>query len=499
MAPPPLSSLKRTQETLEYAIAANQKLQDATRRQLIKLGQIKAENRRLASKLTKHMTCAWDQLDRRKIREMKISPIGDSILQSMITNDEIEELTTSSETIHGTKRKTTAMNKTKKTVAKKWNYDPYRRWTRRFFTDPNGSSPLPNLDAIRRRDMENGKLFFHTHPPWSLAEQKLLQQLVQKHRQEHVDALDWSNIANSLQSNAKISITKETKVPRTSEECRLFYLGLGNPSPFTKEESLATLQQIHSQGSKPSWTRIRISGRTTWQTFCHHQKMKLTNPASTNDGAWTPLQDEFLLKYMAAMGPQYILSIAESCRLSISMLQDKSPKNIMARANQSLLNPNLARSAWSTEEDMTLVLGMKIYQNDANPLVPAGNHLPRRASQSITAKWYRSLNPFYSTTPWTPGEDQRLIDVVKANNEMVMSWSELAQKYFPDRNPRTIQARWTEVASSHDFLQKYGEALKKRKARGTVLGTNDFVLRIRRSSLDGVNDESFDDDETGHD
>ena len=119
MAPPPLSSLKRTQETLEYAIAANHKLQDATRRQLIKLGQIKAENRRLASKLTKHMTCAWDQLDRRKIRETKISPIGDSILQSMITNDEIEELTTSSETIHGTKRKTTTMNKTKKTVAKK--------------------------------------------------------------------------------------------------------------------------------------------------------------------------------------------------------------------------------------------------------------------------------------------------------------------------------------------------------------------------------------------
>jgi hypothetical protein len=325
--------------------------------------------------------------------------------------------------------------------------------------------------------MERGNFFFHTDPPWGYPERKAIEKVIRKQQEASSTegSIDWNKVAEEMNNKAALATIKDSKPYRTPEECRLFHLGLLNQSPFTKEDSLVTLEQIRCQGNRPSWKNVQLRGRTTWQSFCNHQ-MRLST--ATKAMAWTPLQDELMLKFLAAMGPQYILSIAEAGRLSMAMLHDKSPKVIMSRANQSLLNPTLARSTWSTEEDMTLALCMKIYCNDDNPLVSAGNHLPMRASQSVTAKWHRSLNPQFSTLPWTPEEDQRLIQIVK-NSTVDKSWTQIATMDFPDRNPRTIQARWTEVASSKDLLKNYGEALRKREARGTLLSAKDFVLRVK--------------------
>lgn len=476
---------------------ANRLVQQAVREQLIVLAHKKAENRRLASKLTAHVSSAWNELDKANSEEIP-DPI-EGIIKSIIIEEDSqkEQENDVDEPLDGRqkkrKRKSHANSKVsviKKTLGK-WKYDPYRRWTRCFFVDPNGSVPEPNPGAVQRRTMEQGNFFFHTDPPWGYPERKAIETLVRQQQEASftVGSIDWNKVAEGLKNKAALTTTKDAKPYRTPEECRLFYLGLLNQSPFRKEESLVTLEQIHYQGNRPSWNNVQLKGRTTWQTFCNHQ-MKLSS--ATKPTTWNPQQDELMLKFLAAMGPQYILTIAEAGRISMGMLHDKSPKVIMSRANQSLLNPTLARSTWSTEEDMTLALCMKIYHNDGNPLVPAGNHLPMRASQSVTAKWHRSLNPQFSTLPWTPEEDQRLIQTVK-NSTVDKSWTQIAMADFPDRNPRTIQARWTEVASSEDLLKNYGEALRKREARGTLLSAKDFVLRVKSTADEDVID--YDDEE----
>lgn len=516
MAPP--SSMKQVHQTLEQAIVANQRVQTTVRNQLLKLARRQVENRRLASKLLAYVTATWHEFD---CHEEYIPEPSEEIIKAMVMEETMNEhddtltnsvpldkrnetnvsnITRNTEPGNKSDKKKkapkTAMKNIKKTM-KKWKYNAYRRWERCFFVDPNGSIPESNADTIQRRAMEHGQIFFHTHPPWGHQERKDLKRIVRQQSSgtserdtSDENSIDWRNVADSLQSKVTLSMTKDTKVPRTPEECRLVYCGLLSQTPFSKKESLATLEQIHSQDGRPSWRNIKLDGRTTWQIFCNHQ-MKLSN--TNKPGMWTIQQDEFLLKYLAAMGPQYVLSIAEACRISRDLLHDKSPKVIMSRANQTLLNPNLARSAWSTEEDMTVALCMKIYQEDANPLVPTGKHLPLRASQSITAKWHRSLNPQFSTLPWTPDEDQRLIQAAKNSGEK--SWTDIAVA-FPDRNPRTIQARWTEVASSEDLLKKYGEALRKREARGTVLSAKDFVLNVKSiGELDLFDDNVYEVDE----
>jgi Myb-like DNA-binding domain len=516
--------MKQVQQTLKQAIVANRRVQTTVKNQLQKLARQKVENRRLASQLLAHVTATWHEFDR---HEEHLPDPSEEIIKDMVMEEAMREHDDrSTVSVHldiRNETEDTSISRNKKpgnkpdkkrmtpkatmTIIKKtlnkWKYNSYRRWERCFFVDPNGSIPEPNADTIKRRAMEQGQLFFHTHPPWTHQERKDLKKIARQHSSLNSEedssdenTIDWKKVAESLQSTVTLSMTKATKVPRTPEECRLVYRGLLSQTPFSKKESLATLEQIHSQSGRPSWRNIKLDGRTTWQIFCNYQ-MKLSN--ATKPGMWTIQQDEFLLKYLAAMGPQYILSIAEACRVSRDMLHDKSPKVIMSRANQTLLNPNLARSAWTIEEDMTVALCMKIYQEDSNPLVSAGKHLPMRASQSITAKWHRSLNPQFSTLPWTPDEDQRLIQAAKICGEK--SWTDIAVA-FPDRNPRTIQARWTEVASSEDLLKKYGEALRKREARGTLLSAKDFVLRVKSIGdsdfLDGeiceVDDESEHDD-----
>lgn len=55
----------------------------------------------------------------------------------------------------------------------------YGKRQERFFMDLQNSQPAPNMDTVRRRQLESATFFHHTQPPWSSAQDKELQAIAE--------------------------------------------------------------------------------------------------------------------------------------------------------------------------------------------------------------------------------------------------------------------------------------------------------------------------------
>jgi hypothetical protein len=98
------------------------------------------------------------------------------------------------------------------------------------------------------------------------------------------------------------------------------------------------------------------------------------------------------------------------------------------------------------------------------------------------------LNPEYSAKPYTPAEDQILLEAVRQSPDI--GWTELSQLFTPPRNPRSLFHHFNKIASEEDLLLKYGAAMKKEGARNGLVKSNgllssdDFVVRAKPDSED---------------
>jgi hypothetical protein len=101
----------------------------------------------------------------------------------------------------------------------------------------------------------------------------------------------------------------------------------------------------------------------------------------------------------------------------------------------------------------------------------------------VSEKWERSLNPEYSTNPFSASEDLALMEAVRLSPDA--GWTEIS-RLFPSRHARTLANRWNELANSEDLLRKYGRAMKQKGARRGVVGRegllslDDFVVRAKK-------------------
>ena len=71
--------------------------------------------------------------------------------------------------------------------------------------------------------------------------------------------------------------------------------------------------------------------------------------------------------------------------------------------------------------------------------------LPNRSGKLVMDKWNRSLNPIYSTQPFTKAENERLVSAVKENNVNSSSDWKIIARMFPLRNPRSLLSRYLEL------------------------------------------------------
>ena len=134
---------------------------------------------------------------------------------------------------------------------------------------------------------------------------------------------------DKVQLSKKLS--KSTHIPRTSIQCRLAYLNFAsssiNKSKFTKKESLKILEWVHKHKDHPPWEKVAQSletNRTPWQCFQHYQN---TLNGKLKTRLWTVEEDELLLKYIAAQGPQYVVNISNAEDISRRFFPDRSSKH----------------------------------------------------------------------------------------------------------------------------------------------------------------------------
>jgi hypothetical protein len=404
-----------------------------------------------------------------------------------------------------------------------------RRWTKRFFVDHKGSEPQQNDDTLRRREIEKQSFFYHTQPPWSSKEsielvttvQNLLDTTNTRHRDNYKEILEddsRTRVCFDLEDENRVSNSSSKKIDydvvagillrrplkeheirkrnwhRSSEECKIQYENekkRKTDNRFFKDgNEMSVLSNVVASmvstdgASNMNWEKVAIVVQQQSQSTNHcnawdcilayHTKLKTPLvQMQTASSTWIHEEDEILLKFIAALGPQAVIESKNTLiqhTLCTQLLINKSKKQIFIRANQTLLNPNIQRTDWSDYEERRLPICMKIYNEknagDNHQLYRASTHCYGRSTKSVVDKWNRSINPVYSAKPFTKEEDDTLLHVMRsafaANGEIRDSqkqsrhigWTKLSQTFFPNRHPQRLQSRWAELATDQDIVNR---------------------------------------------
>ena len=353
--------------------------------------------------------------------------------------------------------------------------------------------PGPNEDEMRRRNAELQTFLAYNDPPWTTPVNNRLKARIQEASSNdakeasspfNLDAIDFDEISARVSTN---------KMYRSPDACRIQARNLLQKKPTWTQEEIGKLRTIikefrkdQSDDEKIDWkavvAKLGTKNRTVWDVFQTYQAKVKGRPKQP---PWTPEEDEFLLKFVAAMGPQYVLDNSCASFLSARFLPDKPRNKVLARLNSSLLNPKLVNEAWGEEDERKLTLCMKVYseQDTKQALYLAGGHIPWRAPHSVIDKWDRSLNPAYSVQPFSKKEDQELMEIMRRNPEL--GWKEISDQFFPRRHPHRIMNRWSEIAKDEDILIRYGDGLRKhiqadQLKEGDVDAT-EYVVKLKKA------------------
>jgi hypothetical protein len=326
----------------------------------------------------------------------------------------------------------------------------FRPWKRRYFVNELGALPEPNEDAQTRQQLQANSFFHYSQPPFSFSETKRLKRIITTQSAAE-QSLDWNTIAQLFRKETKGSVR------RSPDELRLQHQKTCKSVPFTKAESIFINERAHIAATNhqlPDWHDIasNLQNRSAWDCLVAYQtKLKPVVPKT-----WHSTLDEFLLKYVAACGPQCVLDGAWARNVAIRLIPNLNKNHLLARVHQSLINPKYANETWSTDEERRLCVLLKVYsatnQTGHGALYLAGTHMARRSSKSVADKWNRALSPAYLTRPFTPREDAFLLEL--ARTYPTVGWTELSERFFPSRHAQRLSCRFADLASDADVLRK---------------------------------------------
>jgi hypothetical protein len=271
---------------------------------------------------------------------------------------------------------------------------PKHKWTRRFFIDKDGSTP--SVMEYENDLAQSSVVVFERNIESQFTSEEF------KDAWKKVRVNNWKN--NSFE---EVAIKKYKAIP-SSVECLTPCFTLADSkiakTKFTKQECLYITSMVGPLGGNKEqsidWYELatkhyaKFMRQTPWRCFSYFRSC-LQNPATTRCPPWSPDDDELLLKYLAANGPQYLLqgdSALHTCR---NLFPHRSTAQLILRAQSTLVNPNFVHDNWTPDEKRKLALLMRAYSNDSNTINLASRtvHFPHRASKSVAEKWIKTLNP----------------------------------------------------------------------------------------------------------
>ena len=285
------------------------------------------------------------------------------------------------------------------------NYNPSRKWMRRFFIDKDGFTPAV-IWRVTLGEYEKDT----THSAVVTFERN-----IDSHHSSEKVQTAWKNIKRENWKNKSFEevAIKMCKTVPSSAECLVPCFTFVGPkiakTKCTKQECLHIMAMVGALGGDKhqsvDWYELamkhyaKFNRQTPWRCFSHFRSF-LQTPATTRCPPWSPDEDELLLKYLAVQGPQYLLqgdSAVQTCRY---LFPHRSTVQLILRAQSTLVNPNYIHDAWDPDEKRKLALLMRAYSNEQNPinLVSRTVHFPQRAPKSVAEKWTKTLNPVETLT-----------------------------------------------------------------------------------------------------
>ncbi|KAL7431518.1 hypothetical protein ACHAXH_007627 [Discostella pseudostelligera] len=399
---PPVS--RPIPSAISAALETNISLQSELHRLLEKIKCKKVINRRNAARVMKY--CRNEGEGDHSLRTTLSATVGGTCTTISESNDSIQSV--SNENCAPGKRDecsaTIAINESDLSKAKVATEFPPRKKTklacnsnrkemRRFFMDKDGSTPKSIMWGMgRENEIEQpASVIFERNDHVSA--------------DEEVPRSSWKKAkrcAWKYDSLEEVSFKIVNTPPRSAENRLLPCFSFADPkmaaAKFTKQECNFIMSMItKSGGSKHKsidWYNFaieyydKINQQSPWRCFC------LFRSSLQNLSTWSPDEDELLLKYLASHGPQYLFQgdcAVQTCK----NLFDRSTKQVILRAQSTLINPNYVQNAWDTNEKRKLALLVRAYSNEPNPinLVSRPVHFSHRAPKSVAEKWTNTLNP----------------------------------------------------------------------------------------------------------
>lgn len=163
------------------------------------------------------------------------------------------------------------------------------------------------------------------------------------------------------------------------------------------------------------------------------QKLKVDPDQARKPGVipkmWTPEEDQLLQRAIAKHGERNWRAIAD-------LVPGRSYIQCLQRWKKAL-RPGLRKGHWSKEEDATLLKLVDKYKPDWDWSL-ISKQIPGRNAKQCRERWFLNLDPSINRGPWTPEEDEQLLNFVA---QLGGRWA-LISKHMEGRTENSVKTRF---------------------------------------------------------